>query len=131
MNRRTFLLTPAVAAGALNVQPKRAADGAVADPNRRVYELNRKWKYSPNNAKWERVTLPHSNVTLPWHSFDEKDFQFVSHYRRHFLALPGWQGKRVFVDFGGVMTAAKVSINGHTFEEYKGGYTPFSFELTP
>jgi beta-galactosidase len=37
----------------------------------------------------------------------------------------------VFADFGGVMTASKVTLNGHHFEEYRGGYTPFSFELTP
>jgi hypothetical protein len=29
------------------------------------------------------------------------------------------------------MTAAKVTVNGHSFDEYRGGYTPFSFELTP
>ncbi len=29
------------------------------------------------------------------------------------------------------MTASTVTVNGHKFEEYKGGYTPFSFELTP
>jgi beta-galactosidase len=36
----------------------------------------------------------------------------------------------VFIDFGGVMTAASVSINGEKLGEYRGGYTPFSFELT-
>jgi beta-galactosidase len=35
------------------------------------------------------------------------------------------------VDFAGVMTAATVTINGHKLGEYRGGYTPFSFELTP
>ncbi len=39
-------------------------------------------------------------------------------------------GKRVFVDFEGVMTASTVYLNGHKLGEYKGGYTPFSFELT-
>jgi len=29
------------------------------------------------------------------------------------------------------MTASTVAINGHKFEEYRGGYTPFSFDLTP
>src|SRR5687767_15709096 len=29
------------------------------------------------------------------------------------------------------MTAAVVSINGHRLGEYLGGYTPFSFEITP
>ena len=39
--------------------------------------------------------------------------------------------RRVFVDFGAVMTAATVWINGAKLGEYRGGYTPFSFELTP
>src|SRR6185369_2179997 len=51
-------------------------------------------------------------------------------YRRHFQLPPGANGKRVFVDFGGVMTAATVHINGHRLGEYRGGYTPFSNELT-
>lgn len=36
----------------------------------------------------------------------------------------------MFADFDGAMTAATVSINGPNLPEYKGGYTPFSFELT-
>ena len=36
----------------------------------------------------------------------------------------------MFVDFGGVMTAATVWINGQRLGEYRGGYTAFSFELT-
>jgi hypothetical protein len=40
------------------------------------------------------------------------------------------RGKRVFVDFEGVMTAATVWINGVRLSEYKGRYTPFSFDLT-
>jgi beta-galactosidase len=62
---------------------------------------------------------------------DEKEYMFVSAYRRHFKLPAALKGRRVFVDFGGVMTAAKVFINGHALGEYKGGYTPFSFELTP
>src|SRR5258708_15408863 len=91
MDRRSFLLTPAVAAGVMQTRTRLAT----TDPNKRVYALNRNWEYSPNKTKWERVTLPHSNVRLPWHSFDEKDFQFVSSYRRHFQAPAGWKGKRL------------------------------------
>src|SRR6267378_3133964 len=36
-----------------------------------------------------------------------------------------------FNDFEGVMTASTVWINGVLLGEYKGGFTPFSFELTP
>jgi beta-galactosidase len=140
LDRRRFLLGTAVAAG-LSAQTVTKSGAPAADPHRRTYELNRRWLFGGkatagfaapefDDSKWDRVTLPHSNVRLPWHSFDEKEFQFVSAYRRHFQALPGWNGKRVFVHFGGAMTAATVAINGHQFAEYKGGYTPFSFELT-
>ena len=44
---------------------------------------------------------------------------------------PEARGKHVFVDFEGVMTASTVWINGERLGEYKGGYTPFSFDLTP
>ncbi len=141
LDRRRFLLGTAAAAGmSAQTTPKSATP--VPDATRRRYELNRRWlfggKAKPgfaapefDDSKWEKVTLPHTNALLPWHSFDEKEFQYVSAYRRHFQALPGWRGKRVFLHFGGVMTAATVSVNGHAFEEYKGGYTPFSFEITP
>ena len=74
--------------------------------------------------------IPHTNVRLPWHGFDEKTYEFVSLYRRRFKLPPEARGKRVFVDFEGVMTASTVWINGVRLGEYKGGYTPFSFELT-
>ena len=35
------------------------------------------------------------------------------------------------MDFEGAMTASTVWINGERLGEYKGGYTPFSFDLTP
>jgi beta-galactosidase len=75
--------------------------------------------------------IPHTNIRLPWHGFDEKSYEFVSLYRRHFELPTEARGKRVFVDFEGVMTASTVWINGTRLGEYKGGYTPFSFELTP
>lgn len=83
-----------------------------------------------DDSKTERVTIPHSNARLPWHSFDDRAYEFISVYRRRFHAPAGWRGKRVFADFDGAMTAATVAINGHTFAEYKGGYTPFAVELT-
>jgi beta-galactosidase len=137
MNRRAFVLGTTAAAAIA-----RAQNAAPAVPRRRVYPLNRNWLFGGkmtagadapgfDDSKFRRVTLPHANVELPWNSFDDKRYEFVSIYRRHFRAPAAWSGKRVFADFAGVMTASKVTINGHRFEEYRGGYTPFSFELTP
>jgi beta-galactosidase len=107
-----------------------------------VLPINRGWRYSPSfvegghdlafdDSKFARVVVPHTNVALPWHGFDDKTYEFVSHYRRRFKLPPDARGQRVFVDFEGVMTASTVWINGQRLGEYKGGYTPFSFELTP
>jgi beta-galactosidase len=109
---------------------------------RRTYPLNHRWLYSDkavmngtrpefNDSSFARVTIPHTNKMLPWHGFDDEDYEFVSLYRRHFRLPAELRNRRVFVDFGGVMTAATVSVNGQKLAEYRGGYTPFSFELTP
>jgi beta-galactosidase len=114
---------------------------ALNSSQRIVFPLNHKWLYSEKNVPggtrpqfndvgFTRVTIPHTNKLLPWHGFDDNDYQFVSLYRRHFRMPAGLAGRRVFVDFGGVMTAATVTFNGQKLGEYRGGYTPFSFEIT-
>ncbi|HWB83913.1 MAG TPA: glycoside hydrolase family 2 TIM barrel-domain containing protein [Bryobacteraceae bacterium] len=138
VNRRAFMIgTSAVAAlGQLSAQ-----NAARAVPLRRNYPLNHNWLFGGkmipgadepafNDSKWKRVTVPHTNVDLPWNSFNDKAYEYISIYRRHFHAPQSWSGHRVFLDFDGVMTASKVTVNGHHFDEYKGGYTPFSFEIT-
>jgi beta-galactosidase len=141
-NRRAFLIGSAAAlsqAGARTSAP--VSHDAASPVSERSHELNRNWLFLPHggkdalepgfdDSKSEHITLPHANVRLPWHSFDDRAYEFVSVYRRHFRAAPAWRGKRVFADFDGVMTAATAVINGHAFPEFQGGYTPFSVELT-
>jgi len=93
---------------------------------RRVYSMNRDWLFGG-----KKVTLPHSNVTLPWHSFDDRSYEVTSIYRRQFRVPDSARGQRVFIDFEGAMTASMVTVNDHKFDEYRGGYTPFSFDITP
>lgn len=80
---------------------------------------------------FQTVSLPHSNQEIPYNYFDENIYQFVSCYRKYFTVNECYSGKRVYVDFDGVMTFAQVYINGTYLGEHKGGYTPFSFDLTP
>jgi beta-galactosidase len=113
-----------------------------AGQGRIVLPINRNWRYSAtatpeaharefDDGGFEKVTVPHTNLREPWHSFDEKSYEFVSIYRRRFRLPDAARGRRVFVDFEGVMTASTVWLNGVRLGEYKGGFTPFSFELTP
>jgi beta-galactosidase len=147
MDRRDFLkisgtvLAGATVASGLPVAAL-AAESTPEQKGRIVLPLNRNWRYSPaatpearardfDDSSFARITVPHTNLREPWHSFDEKSYEFVSVYRRRFRLPAAARGQRVFVDFEGVMTASTVWLNGVSLGEYKGGYTPFSFELTP
>ena len=148
MDRRDFLKTGSAAAASA-LAP--AAFGEVqtgagaAAAGRVILPINRNWRFSKptavtatdaahgkdfDDSSFDLVVVPHTNMRLPWHSFDDKSYEFVSIYRRRFRLPAEARGKRVFVDFEGVMTASTVWINGAQLGEYKGGYTPFSFELT-
>jgi beta-galactosidase len=147
MDRRGFLKTTStVIAGATLARAALAGNSPLpADSKadgRLILPINRNWRYNKSfvegahahefdDSSFERVVIPHTNVRLPWHSFDDKTYEFVSIYRRRFKLPPEAAGHHVFVDFEGVMTASTVWINGARLGEYKGGYTPFSFELTP
>jgi beta-galactosidase len=145
INRRGFLTAGAAgisgAAALWQVADRAQARPLDASP-RAVLSMNRNWLYGGravpgcleadfDDSKFQRVTIPHTNKSFSWHSFDEKDFQFISIYRRHFKLPAELKGRSIFVDFAGVMTAATVTVNGHKLGEYRGGYTPFSFDLTP
>jgi len=107
---------------------------------RSVARINRGWRYAPAplvpgqegepGEQLEQVTLPHSNVLLPARAFDDRAYQFVSSYRRTLDLSSADRGARAFVDFDGVMTAATVFLNGVRLGEHRGGFVPFSFELT-
>jgi beta-galactosidase len=145
MDRRTFLQQTGTLIAGAALTPYAVSDSEQSDTNaagRLVLPINRKWRYSRtqvegghdktfDDSKFDQVVIPHTNVPLPWHGFDEKSYEVVSLYRRRFKLPPAAKGKHVFVDFEGVMTASTVWINGTRLGEYKGGYTPFSFDLTP
>src|SRR5580698_1041321 len=147
LDRRKFIKqTSTIVAGAALAPYAFSELGATPDNpmggGRLTLPLNRNWRYSPkfvagghsrefDDSGFDRVVVPHTNVPLPWHSVDEKTYEFVSLYRRKFRLPAEARGRRVFVDFEGVMTASTVWINGQKLGEYKGGYTPFSFDLTP
>ncbi len=141
MIRRDFIKT----AGAVLATTALPGSSALADEQlvqgRTIHPMNRNWRFHPANvagaeapgfddSKFQSVVIPHTNIELPWHSFDDKDYEFISTYRRRFKFPKGAEGKRVFVDFEGVMTASTVWINGVHLGDYRGGFTPFSFELT-
>ncbi len=145
IDRRQFLKTSGTALAATQLGTAALAqNGVQGTPSARlVLPINRGWRYTPkateaaraadfDDSSFDRVVVPHTNVKLPWHSFPDTAYEFVSLYRRP-IKLPAEAlapGRRVFLDFEGVMTATTVFLNGQKIGSYKGGFTPFSFELT-
>ncbi|HRH42240.1 MAG TPA: glycoside hydrolase family 2 TIM barrel-domain containing protein [Pyrinomonadaceae bacterium] len=144
LNRRNFLKASAVGVTALTTANNFFAEELIALPSesgRQIIELNHGWLYNEkfmsesiqpkfNDKSFTVVNIPHTNKVMPLNGFDEQDYCFVSIYRKKFILPKGIENKRVFIDFGGVMTAAKVYLNGQLIGENKGGYNDFSFELT-
>lgn len=145
LNRRNFLKASAIgvsvlAASSNNIFAEELT-ALLSDSGRQIIGLNHGWLYNEkftteatrptfNDKTFALVNIPHTNKMLPLNGFDEKEYCFVSIYRKKFILPKGIENKRIFIDFGGVMTAAKVYLNGNFIGENKGGYNDFSFELT-
>jgi Glycosyl hydrolases family 2, TIM barrel domain/Glycosyl hydrolases family 2, sugar binding domain/Glycosyl hydrolases family 2 len=51
-------------------------------------------------------------------------------YRRTFSLPPEWKGKQVLLHFGAVDWETNVWVNGKKLGEHRGGYDPFTFDVT-
>ena len=51
-------------------------------------------------------------------------------YRRHFDIPEAWKGQNLLLHFGAVDWKARIWVNGDFVGEHKGGYVPFSFDIS-
>jgi len=133
----TGLSFAAVVGGCVNAARDRSPRGAA----RCEYSLDRNWvfagKYVPDSVQpgyddrtLPRITLPHCVAKLSWQDWDPSSWQGVWTYRRHFDLPPESWGRRVFVNFQGVMVGTTPVINGRRLSEHLGGYLPCRYEIT-
>ncbi|NLD33848.1 MAG: glycoside hydrolase family 2 [Clostridiales bacterium] len=59
------------------------------------------------------------------------DYHPVMWYQRHFEAPAHSEGQRVLLHFGAVDYACRVFVNGQMVARHRGGYLPFSADITP
>lgn len=100
---------------------------------REVYTLNNSWRFffkdenSSDNAR--HIRLPHT-----WNTDAMSEGgslrQTTANYRRTLFVPQDWQGKRLFLHFGGVMSVAQVFVNGDLIGSHHGGRTAFTMEIT-
>ncbi|MCA0384599.1 MAG: glycoside hydrolase family 2 protein [Firmicutes bacterium] len=79
---------------------------------------------------FEPVRIPHTNVVMPHHYFDESIYQFESLYKTKLPEIEKDSDQLVLVHFEGVMASAVVYLNGIEVGSHQGGYTPFEVDIT-
>jgi beta-galactosidase len=125
-----------------------AANSEASPSPRKAESFNRDWKFAKgdqagaeavefDDSTWQPVRLPHDwaiagpfdpnqdghAAKLPWKG--------VGWYRKSFTPDAADAGRRVYLDFDGVMAFPKVYINGHLAGEWDYGYTSLRVDATP
>ena len=109
-------------------------------PAARIVPFGAGWLFGPaaggsdqpgfDDSALATVTLPHMVIPLSWQNWDPSTWEQVWVYRKHFDAPAEVSGLRVFLDFSAAMTHSTVTLNATQVADHRGGYLPFSAEIT-
>ena len=95
------------------------------------------WDTIPVPANWQLHGYGYpiyTNVRYPWGEPDPPrvphGFNPVGSYRRNFDVPDDWDGRQVFLHFGGVSSAFYLWVNGHEVGYSQGSRTPAEFDIT-
>ncbi|MBQ9660225.1 MAG: DUF4982 domain-containing protein [Bacteroidales bacterium] len=116
-----------------------------ADQQKVLFNFDWKFRLGPldgaaapglDDSAWRSLDLPHDfQFEQPW----DKDVVSSSRafkplcegwYRKHFQADPAWQGKRVYLDFDGIMYVSDVYVNGEKVASGEYGYLGYEAEIS-
>lgn len=107
----------------------------------RLY-INKDWYFTENYtsdflsdsfdfSQLSTIQIPHTNKELPFHYFDESEYQIISGYQKSIYISDEWINKTIILTFEGIAHDSQVYINGHLAASHHCGYTSFSFEINP
>lgn len=105
------------------------------------YYLNDNWKFSEefveemikqtyDDNKMAEARIPHTCKELPYHYFDESEYQMLCGYRKKAVIPQEWQGKVVLLTFEGVAHECEVFVNEKKAGEHHCGYTAFTMDIS-
>ncbi len=105
--------------------------------------LNGTWEFEIDSAEvgvfkeyWNREKL-NGTITVPYcpesvlSGVGHTDFMNCVWYRKVFSLPSSFDGKHTILHFGAVDYEAMVFVNGQKVGGHQGGFTPFSFDITP
>ena len=108
---------------------------------REIKNLNFEWQFKANVSKdyqnelnisegYVEVDLPHSVQNLPYNYFSEKDYQFISCYKKVIRVLPSMLKKDLFLVCEGIAHSCKIYVDDKEVFSHEGGYDEFRVNLT-
>lgn len=107
-----------------------AAASLQAQARRTESTINDSWDFRmPHDTVWQKTNLPH---TYNLDAYQGRDYyQGRALYRRNLRLNSKEPGKRYFLKFDATSKAAEVTVNGKKAGEHAGGYSAFTFDVTP
>lgn len=90
--------------------------------------VQQEWYREPR-ALGMQITVPYAYQT-PASGIDIQEHHPIVWYAREFEVPSAWEGDRILLHFGAVDYEATVWINGKVVGTNRGGYVPFSFDIT-
>lgn len=121
-----------------------ASAGESAVRVRETVDLNYGWRFHRgeipldqaaevgyDDSSWEIVNLPHNpQVDKARQTWPNYSYEGVAWYRRLLRLGPGYQGKKVFLEFEAAGIRTDVWVNGKLVTTHYGQYLPFVIDIT-
>ena len=88
-----------------------------------------------DDSNWRMLDLPHDyQIEMPWNDKANRSRGFkdmsTGWYRKTFDADPAWRGRRVIIDFEGIMLHGDAYLNGKKIGGTDYGYLGFESDVT-
>ncbi len=138
INRQHTILSGIVIITFFNV----AFAAYIPPAKRAVIVQNKSWKFIKqdvsgaqavgfNDASWSAIGLPHS-FDIPYWRANAATTPTVGWYRKHVtIDQTLLSTKRIFIEFEAAFLVSQVYVNGTLAGTHQGGYTGFSYDITP
>jgi beta-galactosidase len=104
--------------------------GTTDAQSRKKENFGADWEFKreeSSNSTWEKITIPHTFKIEPL--VVNNQFQGTCWYQKKFK-INNSKDKKIVLYFEGVMQEADVWINNHKISNHKGGYLPFTVDIT-
>lgn len=124
------------------LQVQAAAEEEQVPAGREILNFNSDWGFyrgdlegaqeeDYNDEAFANVTLPHTMRLEKKHcNGGNGSYKGIGWYRRYFTLGEEYRGKKINVDFEGVMIDSEVYLNGELVDTRNGGYVGFSVDIS-